>query len=197
MAKYRRTNSGSVQRDDGASIPPDPANHDWLEYLDWVAAGNDPDPCENGETAQVSTAPTLTLDAIKAALTNAVQTAFEHECAKIMTPGDAMTRLYWIKADAAFRYVGSRKLADQALANATTDQQRKEALDMIQTHPILEAGIPGDGATLDEVASLYIARNADADRALSLLDAKRRSARDAIAAATDETSARSAADVAW
>jgi hypothetical protein len=36
----------SVRRDDGACIPADPANHDYAEYLDWLAAGNKPDPAD-------------------------------------------------------------------------------------------------------------------------------------------------------
>jgi hypothetical protein len=29
---------------DGASIPADPANRDWVEYQNWLALGNTPDP---------------------------------------------------------------------------------------------------------------------------------------------------------
>lgn len=32
-----------IQRADGASIPPDPANTDYAAYLEWLAAGNIPD----------------------------------------------------------------------------------------------------------------------------------------------------------
>lgn len=33
-----------ILREDGAWIPPDPANRDWIEYQDWLAAGNQPKP---------------------------------------------------------------------------------------------------------------------------------------------------------
>jgi hypothetical protein len=38
--KYLLRSDDYVIRDDGATIPPDPANRDYAEYLDWVAAGN-------------------------------------------------------------------------------------------------------------------------------------------------------------
>jgi hypothetical protein len=37
---------GSVLRSDGWSIPFDPANTDYQEYLKWVAAGNEPLPAD-------------------------------------------------------------------------------------------------------------------------------------------------------
>jgi hypothetical protein len=43
---YKLKEGGGVMRSDGAGIPPDPANYDWLRYLDWVAAGNVPVPLE-------------------------------------------------------------------------------------------------------------------------------------------------------
>ena len=43
--KYKLNyNSSVISRDDGASIPSDPANNDYAEYLAWLALGNIPDP---------------------------------------------------------------------------------------------------------------------------------------------------------
>jgi hypothetical protein len=42
---YQLTTSTSIIRlSDGAFIPPDPGNTDYREYLDWLAAGNTPEP---------------------------------------------------------------------------------------------------------------------------------------------------------
>jgi hypothetical protein len=42
---YRLTTSTSIKRlSDGASIPPDPGNRDFVEYQAWLAAGNTPEP---------------------------------------------------------------------------------------------------------------------------------------------------------
>ena len=50
---YKLTNSTSITRlADGASIPADPANSDYAEYLEWVEEGNTP------EAADVPPAPT-------------------------------------------------------------------------------------------------------------------------------------------
>jgi hypothetical protein len=38
-----------VQRQDGALIPLDPANTDYAAYLEWVAAGNMPEPAPEPE----------------------------------------------------------------------------------------------------------------------------------------------------
>jgi len=35
---------GVIRFSDGAFIPPDPANTDYAAYLEWVAAGNEPEP---------------------------------------------------------------------------------------------------------------------------------------------------------
>lgn len=36
--------NGIIRDADGANIPADPANRDWREYQDWLAAGNTPNP---------------------------------------------------------------------------------------------------------------------------------------------------------
>ena len=42
---YQLTNSPTIIRlADHASIPPDPGNTDYREYLEWVEAGNEPLP---------------------------------------------------------------------------------------------------------------------------------------------------------
>jgi hypothetical protein len=50
MADYQLTASEEpcavIRTEDGACIPPDEANRDYAEYLDWKADGNEPDPYE-------------------------------------------------------------------------------------------------------------------------------------------------------
>ena len=41
---YALTATTTILRSDGAGIPPDPANSDYVQYLLWVAAGNAPTP---------------------------------------------------------------------------------------------------------------------------------------------------------
>ena len=44
MADYKLTDNDTIIRtNDGASIPPDPANSDFAEYLEWVEEGNTPE----------------------------------------------------------------------------------------------------------------------------------------------------------
>ena len=42
----------SVLRSDGWSIPFDPANTDYQEYLQWLAKGNEPEPPDEPETTE-------------------------------------------------------------------------------------------------------------------------------------------------
>ena len=46
MAEYQLTATDStvIRTEDGACIPNDPANRDWIEYQQWLAAGGVPDP---------------------------------------------------------------------------------------------------------------------------------------------------------
>ena len=47
---YQLTQGDSILRiTDGASIPPDPANTDYAAYLEWVEAGNTPEPAPEPE----------------------------------------------------------------------------------------------------------------------------------------------------
>ena len=41
---YTLTEGGVTRTSDRASIPNDDGNRDWRAYLEWVAAGNTPDP---------------------------------------------------------------------------------------------------------------------------------------------------------
>ena len=44
---YKLTNSTSITRTtDSASIPADPANTDYAQYLQWLSAGNTPEPAD-------------------------------------------------------------------------------------------------------------------------------------------------------
>jgi len=43
---YKLTNSTSITRNDGASIPANPANTDYAAYLQWRSEGNTPEPAD-------------------------------------------------------------------------------------------------------------------------------------------------------
>jgi hypothetical protein len=81
MAEYRFTSDGGVVRNsDGARIPNDPANPDWIKYQvwlvsgGWMGAGGIPDPCvplpddENRDCDQERITPSL---AVSEFITNA------------------------------------------------------------------------------------------------------------------------------
>ena len=40
------TMEGIIRTSDGAIIPDDEANTDYQEYLEWIAAGNEPEPAD-------------------------------------------------------------------------------------------------------------------------------------------------------
>lgn len=46
MSDYQLTDTDSIviRTGDGAWIPNDPANRDWVEYQNWLTLGNEPDP---------------------------------------------------------------------------------------------------------------------------------------------------------
>lgn len=43
---YKLTATTIILREDGTYIPPDPANNDYANYLDWIAEGNIPIPAD-------------------------------------------------------------------------------------------------------------------------------------------------------
>jgi hypothetical protein len=46
MAEYKLDPPGVIRTSDGAQIPPDENNSDWLAYQDWLEEGNTPDPAD-------------------------------------------------------------------------------------------------------------------------------------------------------
>lgn len=72
---YQLTPSDIILRlADNAFIPPDPANTDYASYLEWLAAGNTPEPAPEPEPvpeltpAEKLAASGLTVDELKALL---------------------------------------------------------------------------------------------------------------------------------
>jgi hypothetical protein len=52
MADYQltETDSSVTRTEDGAWIPNDPDNRDWVEYQEWLAEGGVPDPYVQAQT---------------------------------------------------------------------------------------------------------------------------------------------------
>lgn len=46
---YKLTEDGNIQRSDGAFIPCDMGNRDYMEYMEWCNAGHSPDPVRTPE----------------------------------------------------------------------------------------------------------------------------------------------------
>lgn len=74
MADYRLTSGPQVFREaDGATIPNDPGNRDWIAYQAWLALGNTPDPY----VAPAAPAPSFLAQDLLALLTAADFTAIQ------------------------------------------------------------------------------------------------------------------------
>jgi len=59
---YTLTNTTTILRADGASIPADPANIDYQAYQAWLAAGNTPTPAPVPTTAQQTLAQIVAIE---------------------------------------------------------------------------------------------------------------------------------------
>lgn len=96
---YKLTKHTSIQRlADNASIPADPANYDYAEYLAWLAAGNTPEPVD---LAQVRAEKLAQLDAARKAA----------ESAQVTVQGKPFpaTEEFQAKISRALNYIGRGK----------------------------------------------------------------------------------------
>jgi hypothetical protein len=53
MAKYKLKEFNVLNQETGTYVPYDEGNRHYIEYLEWVAEGNKPDPFETPEEQQV------------------------------------------------------------------------------------------------------------------------------------------------
>ena len=100
MAYKLTIGSPVIRLSDGACIPPDPANRDWREYLEWLAAGNSPDPAE-------------TIDEVRARVWSAIKAKRD-----TIKAGGAKVGTKWYHSDEASRtqYIGLLRMADATVA---------------------------------------------------------------------------------
>ena len=87
---YKKTNSSCVLRlEDGAFIPADPANSDYVAYLAWIEAGNSPQPEDPAPSVPIApVSPRQIRQALtRATLRSAVETA--------IASGDQDTKDWW------------------------------------------------------------------------------------------------------
>lgn len=90
MAEYSLTSTSIIviRNSDQASIPADPANRDWQEYLDWLAEGGVPD-------AYVAPAQVVPASASKLGIKRALAEVGLWEQAKAAIAGDPDAQEEW------------------------------------------------------------------------------------------------------
>lgn len=157
---YKLTNSSSILRSDGASIPADPANSDYSAYLTWVALGNTATPAfsaaellTNAQTSKLQSLVTSyqTTIAIPVAFTTAAAVAQTYQAdaqsvanvqatlAGLAKAGVSPTGFYWVAADntqVPFTYADVQGLAAAMLAQgwvAFKNLQTKKAATLATT----------------------------------------------------------------
>ena len=138
MSTYKLTRSSLViLRSDGASIPADPDNTDYAEYLDWLAAGGVPDPVDPPTLAE-------SLAAIAAAITRHVDVVAQgHQyadgvaCASYVTSSSAAwandSRMFVSWRDAVWQ----KAISDQSAIIAGTMALPTDVPAYIATFPTI------------------------------------------------------------
>ena len=114
MTTYRLTQSASILRSDGASIPADPANTDYAQYLQWLLEGNTPLPADPVPPAPIAS---ISPRQIRQALTRAgLRTAVEAAVAA----GDQDLR-DWYEFSTAFERVNPQVAAMGAALDVSAE----------------------------------------------------------------------------